>query len=136
MAFLIDTSALIHVLRDKTGLLGPRYDTVVADEAVRLSQASSFELLKGALDEAEWSRLEQLLSTQIILECDAATWTEAARLVFEMRRLGLTLRNPIDALIAQTALDHNLTIVHDDQDFELIARMRPMSLLRFRPQDT
>ena len=136
MAFLIDTSALIHVLRDKTGLLGPRYDTVVADEAVRLSQVSSFELLKGARDEAEWSRLEQLLSTQIILECDAATWTEAARLVFEMRRLGLTLRNPIDALIAQTALDHNLTIVHDDQDFELIARMRPRSLLRFRPQDT
>lgn len=136
MAFLIDTSALIHVLRDKTGLLGPRYDTVVADEAVRLSQVTSFELLKGARDEAEWSRLEQLLSTQIILECDAATWTEAARLVFEMRRLGLTLKNPIDALIAQTALDHNLTIVHDDQDFELIARMRPMSLLRFRPQDT
>ena len=67
MAFLIDTSALIHVLRDKTGLVGPRYDAVVGSAAVHLSRVTVFELLKGARDTAEWSRLKQLLSAQIIL---------------------------------------------------------------------
>ncbi len=133
MAFLIDTSALVHVLRDKTGLVGPKYDALVGTAAVHLSRVTAFELLKGARDAAEWSRLEQMLAAQIVLECDARYWTEAAQLVFELRRSGLTLKNPIDALIAQSALAHSLTIVHDDQDFELIATTRPLSLQRFRP---
>jgi predicted nucleic acid-binding protein len=66
----------------------------------------------------------------------AEKWTEAARLIFEMRRIGITLKNPIDALIAQTALDRSLTILHDDQDFDLISPLRPLSLHRFRLQET
>lgn len=100
---------------------------------MHLSRVTAFELLKGARDAAEWSRLEQMLSTQAILECDLRHWTEVARLVFDLRRTGITLKNPIDVLIAQTALEHGLVIVHDDQDFELIANLRPLSLQRFRP---
>jgi predicted nucleic acid-binding protein len=132
VAFLIDTSALIHVLRDKTGLLSAKYDIVVGAEAVYLSRVTAYELLKGARSQIEWSGLEQMLAAQRIVECAIDTWTEAARIVFDMRRTGLTLKNPIDALIAQSAIEHDLTIVHDDQDFELIARLRPLQLQQFR----
>jgi predicted nucleic acid-binding protein len=114
VAFLIDTSALIHVLRDKTGLVGVKYDSVGKTDPVYLSRVTAFELLKGAHDAAEWTRLEQLLGKQSIQECSEKTWTDAARIVFDMRRTCLTLKNPIDALIAQTALEYSLTVVHDD----------------------
>jgi predicted nucleic acid-binding protein len=133
VAFLIDTSALIHVLRDKTGLVGAAYDTVVGMEHVQLSRVTAYELLKGARSQIEWVGLEQMLAAQNIVECTVGTWTEAARIVFDLRRVGLTLKNPIDALIAQSAIEHSLTIVHDDQDFELIARLRPLQLQLFRP---
>lgn len=134
MAFLIDTSALIHVLRDRTGLVGARYDGIIATQPVRLSRVTAFELLKGARDESEWGRLAQLLAGQNIVEVMAEHWTAAALVVFELRRAGATLKNPIDALIAQAALAHDLAVLHDDQDFELIANVRPLKLYRFRLQ--
>jgi predicted nucleic acid-binding protein len=133
VAFLIDTSALIHVLRDKTGRASAKYDTLVGVESVHLSRVTAYELLKGARNQTEWIGLEQMLATQSVFECSVAIWTEAARIVSDMRRSGLTLKNPIDALIAQTAIERTLTIVHDDQDFELIARLRPLQLQHFRP---
>ncbi len=136
VAFLIDTSALIHVLRDKTGLVGARYDGIISTQLVRLSQVTAFELLKGARDEREWGRLAQLLEGQNIVDATAEHWTAAARVVFDLRREGTTLKNPIDALIAQAALAHDLTVLHDDQDFEFIASVRPLKLYRFSLQES
>jgi predicted nucleic acid-binding protein len=135
VAFLIDTSALIHVLRDKSGKIGHRYDAIVGAEPVKLSRVTSFELLKGARDDAEWSRLEHMLSSQAVLEVDGDDWMRAARIVFDLRRKGSTLKAPIDALIAQVAMRHSLTLLHDDHDFELIAAAYPLKLLRFSLQD-
>ena len=135
MAFLIDTSALIHVLRDKAGHVSRRYDAIVGAEPVKLSRVTSFELLKGARDDAEWSRLDQMLSSQAILDAESDDWMRAARIVFDLRRKGTTLKAPIDALIAQVALRHSLTLLHDDHDFELIAATHPLRLLRFSFQD-
>ena len=62
MGFLIDTSVLVLLLRDRTGLLAPRYDALVGTEGVFLSRVTEFELLKGARDQAEWARLVALLA--------------------------------------------------------------------------
>lgn len=131
MAYLIDTSALILLLRDRSGLLGPRYDALVGGSEVFLSRVTAFELLKGARDDAEWKRLAEMLDTERILECEPRHWTEAARVVMRLRRVGKTLKNPIDALIAQHAIERDLVLVHDDHDFEIIAGAAQLKLSRF-----
>lgn len=135
MSFLIDASAAIHLLRDRTGLLKGHYDSIVGANPVYLGQLTMFEVLKGASDATEWTRLEAMLASQRSLPFEDGDWPAAARIVADLRWNGITLKNTIDALVAATALRSDLTILHDDRDFELIAKARPVKLHRFSPRN-
>jgi predicted nucleic acid-binding protein len=89
------------------------------------------ELLQGARDRREWRKLERILSTQLLLvpQDPWACHLEAARIFFDARRKGITLRGTVDCLIAQLALEHDCALLHDDRDFDLIAEVRPLRLV-------
>jgi predicted nucleic acid-binding protein len=61
-------------------------------------------------------------------------WSEAARIHFELRRSGLTVRSILDCCIAQIALDGPLTLVHNDRDFEAIGKVRALRAKRLELQ--
>lgn len=42
------------------------------------------------------------------------SWTQAARIYFELRRQGITVRNTIDCLIAASTIEHKLLLLHID----------------------
>lgn len=90
------------------------------------------EVLQGAKDEAEWRRLKATLETQELVgpEDAAQAHLEAARIFFDCRRKGLTVRSSVDCLIAQLALERGDLLLHDDDDFEAIAKVRPLNTLR------
>ena len=48
-------------------------------------------------------------------------WISAARIYYDLRRRGFTVRSPIDCCIAQVALANDFLLIHNDQDFETIA---------------
>ena len=85
------------------------------------------EILQGAADEWEFALLDEYFSTQtMLLPHDAVrTHCRAARLYFDCRRQGFTPRSTIDCLIAQVALEHAARLLHDDRDFERIAKVAP-----------
>jgi predicted nucleic acid-binding protein len=58
-------------------------------------------------------------------------WAAAARLYYELRREGLTVRSVIDCCIAGLALQHGVTLLHDDRDFTAIAKLRALKHLQF-----
>jgi hypothetical protein len=84
------------------------------------------ELLQGARNQQEWELLDQYLVAQSYLEMQPTTWSSAARLYFNLRRIGKTVRSPIDCCIAQTAIDHQLTLLHRDNDFVVLATVAPL----------
>ena len=132
MTFLVDTSALVHLLRDRSGLLAAKYDRIVAGQRAVLARITEFELLNGARDEREWSRLKRMLAEQSIIETAPAAWGAAGQIVFDLKRRGTTLTSVFDCVIAQTALDYDLALIHDDRDFEAIAKVRPLRVVRFK----
>ncbi|MEB3274709.1 MAG: PIN domain-containing protein [Prochlorothrix sp.] len=67
------------------------------------------------------------------LELAATSWSTVARIYYDLRRQGLTVRSPIDCFIAQIALDHRATLVHNDRDFATIGQIRPLEHYRFQP---
>ena len=79
----------------------------------------------------QWKRLDDYLSTQFYLEATEKTWREAARIYFELRRKGITLSSPVDCCIAQIAIESKVLLLHRDEDFERIARIRPLAIERF-----
>jgi predicted nucleic acid-binding protein len=65
--------------------------------------------------------LNNYLSTQDYIDPGIQSWSHAARIYYELRRQGITVRNTIDCLIAASAIEHDLLLLHDDRDFAAIA---------------
>jgi len=131
---LVDTSVWIRVLRDTVGNVVRTFRERVGEEICVFTRFTQLELLQGAKDEHEWGRLEEYLSTQYYLEATDSTWREAARIYFELRRNGITLGSPIDACIAQIAIESKALLLHQDEDFERITTVRPLAAERFEIQ--
>ena len=129
---LIDTSIWIHVFRDKTREYSPRLYEYIGDQAIVLTRFQQLELLQGCRDEREWSLLSEYLEGQDYIEAQISTWQAAARLYFDLRRQGLTIRSPIDCCIAQIALENSLLLVHDDRDFMTISQFVPLQQKQWR----
>jgi len=128
---LVDTSVWILVLRDTGGNVVRTFRERVGEEICGFTRFTQIELLQGAKDDDEWGRLEEYLATQYYLEATDSTWKEAARIYFELRRSGITLGSPIDACIAQIAIESRALLLHQDEDFERIATVRPLAVERF-----
>lgn len=130
---LIDTSVWISVFRDRSGQVRQQLETLTADQEVLLTRFTQLELLQGSLNKQEWDLLSTYLETQDYVELTPSSWQESARICYELRRQGLTVRSPIDCCIAQVALENNLLLIHNDRDFETIAQVRSLQHFRFQP---
>jgi hypothetical protein len=133
---LVDTSVWVEVLRDKTGHVVRAFAARTGDEVVVFSRFIQLELLQGAKDEHEWRRLDEYLATQYYLEASEKTWRNAARLYFELRRSGTTVRSPIDCCIACIAMESQATLLHRDRDFQSIAGITPLDSEYFHVPDS
>jgi predicted nucleic acid-binding protein len=127
---LVDTSVWVEVLRDRTGRRSAALEAALDGEETVLSRFQQLELLQGALDEREWNLLREYLEVQEYLECSPTSWADAARIFFDLRRRGKTVRSPIDCCIAQLAIEHDVLLLHRDRDFETIAEVTPLSQKR------
>lgn len=121
---LVDTSVLIGFLNGQTNEKIQLFDRVLSrDIDFGFSCYTFQEILQGARNEKEYEQLYEYLSTQIIyfLPDETATYKKAARLYFDLRRKGVTPRSTIDVLIALTAIENKLMLLHNDRDFDLMA---------------
>jgi predicted nucleic acid-binding protein len=130
---VVDSSVLISFLR---GVPTPGANRLAELELVgepfALPVACCQEVLQGARDEREWRLLDTYLSSQWLL-APADPWQthrEAARIYFDCRRRGVTVRSTVDCLIAQLVIDHAAILLHEDADFERIREVRPLRTLR------
>ncbi|MDD2586777.1 MAG: PIN domain-containing protein [Syntrophomonadaceae bacterium] len=122
---LVDTSVLIDFLKGHTNEKIQLFDEILSRNIdFGFSSYTFQEVLQGAQNEKEYEQLRDYLSTQIIyfLPEETATYEKAARLYFDLRRKGITPRSTIDVLIALTAIENNLLLLHNDRDFDLMAK--------------
>lgn len=121
---LVDTSVWVEVLRD-AAKRSALQDALGGSDAV-LTRFTQLELLQGSRDEREWQLLATHLESQTYLELTSRTWPEAARIYFDLRREGKTVRSPIDCCIAQLAIENDVELLHCDRDFEVIGSIRSL----------
>lgn len=130
---LVDTSVWIQVLKDKTGNVVHAFRQRTGDEIIVFGRFVQIELLQGAKDELEWQRLDEYLTSQYYLEATKETWRQAARIYFDLRMSGITIRSPVDCCIACLAIEAQALFLHRDRDFEKIAKIRPLAHEFFMP---
>ena len=81
------------------------------------------EILQGARNEHEFNKLKNYLSAIRIylLPEIVETYEKAAIMFFNLRRQGVTPRSILDVLIALTAIENGLHLLHNDRDFDVMS---------------
>ena len=130
---LVDTSALVDFLRGTKSEASQRFK-VVLRQAIPFGITSLIyqELLQGARSEKEYRLLRTYLETQRFYHPrePVDSYARAARIYFDCRRKGVTVRSTIDCLIAQIAMDHDLLLLHNDNDFDAMASIIPLKIYK------
>ena len=121
---LVDTSVFVDYFRGTSTPAVEVLRQLVADDAeICMSPYTYQELLQGARDDLEFVRLKRVLSTQefLWLPQTVTTFEKAGRLYFDLRRAGVTVRSTVDVLIALTAIEYKVSLLHSDHDFDHMA---------------
>jgi predicted nucleic acid-binding protein len=125
---LIDTSAWVEYLR----ATGSRHDLAVASalrspQGVLMPAVVLQEVLQGARSPSHFMALQTALEAIDVFEPE--DWphlhAQAALLYARCRWQGLTVRNPIDCVVAACALEADLPLLARDADFVHLQRIAP-----------
>lgn len=121
---LADSSAWVDYLRATGSPVDARLRTVLVPAGqLATTEPVVMEVLAGARDDAEWSRLRRLLYRCELIPAGGLDDFEAAAGIFRTcRRRGESVRRLVDCLIAAVAIRAGLEVLHRDRDFDTIAR--------------
>jgi len=125
---LIDTSILIGYFKGIKGEPYNRLDGFI-EQNIPLGICNQVyqEVLQGSKNEKEFVLLNEYLNTLDFydLRYGKKSYENAAWMYYKCRKAGITPRSTIDMIIAQTAIDNNLLLFHNDNDFIQISRVIP-----------
>lgn len=118
---LVDTSAWVEFLRGTGSSVCDRVEELLAAE-IAICDAVRMEVLAGARDENHLQSLRRLLARAALIPLAQTDYDHAAALFRRCRRKGVTIRKLIDCLIAAVAIRATVPVLHQDADFDAIAR--------------
>lgn len=123
---LVDTSVLINFFRGRE-TVGTVYFEKILEEQKHfcINEFIYQEILQSSKDEKEFSVLKSYLRDVPLysLRLGIGSFENAALLNFRCRKGGVTIRSTVDLLIAETAIENNIPLLHDDADFVNMARI-------------
>ncbi|MEW5901360.1 MAG: PIN domain nuclease [Acidobacteriota bacterium] len=123
---LVDTSVLIDFLKGEDNPPVRKFLQVIdRDIPFGISPLIFLEVLQGAATARDFKLLRTYLGSQAFYDLREAreSYARAAKTSFELRRRGMEVGSSIDLLIAQTAIDNDLYLLHNDSDFERIKKV-------------
>jgi hypothetical protein len=134
---LVDSSVLIDFLEGRENSPVSRFIEVL-DRGIPfgISPITILEVLQGAATEKDFSMMRDYLGSQTVygLEEGLESYAGAAKIFFDLRRKGMSVRSSVDCLIAQTAIEHGLLLLHNDSDFDRIAQVSSLKIYgRIKP---
>lgn len=76
------------------------------------------EVLQGIRNDLEYQRVKTMFRSLTYLPMDESIYVKSADIYRALRKQGLTIRKPIDCMIAAVALNHDIPLLHNDKDFK------------------
>ncbi|GMO11366.1 MAG: PIN domain nuclease [Treponemataceae bacterium] len=123
---IVDTSILIGYFKGKDEPPYNKMDYIIDNDIpYGIDKHIYLELLQGARDKSEYNILEEYLNTLPFYELryGKQSYENAALMNIKCRENGITIRSTIDLIIAEIAIENNLSILHDDSDFTYMAKV-------------
>jgi predicted nucleic acid-binding protein len=123
---LVDTSILIGYFKGLKGSSYDKFDNIIDSHIpFGINNHIYQEVLQGAKTEKEFEQLREYLNTLTFYEFyDSKKSFEAAALLYiKCRKNGITIRSTIDLIIVQTAIEYDLYLLHNDNDYINMAKV-------------
>ena len=116
---LVDSSVWIDYFRGSATKQTQRLDILLDTEALAIGDLILTEVLQGFMVDPEFDEAKRLFASLEWVELggeDVAI--EAARNFRKLRKLGITVRQTIDTVIATRCIVSGYELLHDDRDFD------------------
>jgi predicted nucleic acid-binding protein len=123
LKILVDTSVWIDFFNGVSS--APRVSLrklLQAEEEVCISGYILTEILQGFKEDRDFEAARTHLLHLPMLEIPIPeSYINAAQLYRRCRKQGITIRKTADCLIAQTAIENGVALLHNDREFDRIA---------------
>lgn len=123
---LIDTSVLVDYFKGIESRPAKLFDELIENGIpYGINNFVYQELLQGSRTIDEFNTLKEYLETIPFydLQYGKESYEKAAFFHFQCRRNGITIRSTINVLIAEIAIENNLLLLHNDEDFDNIGKV-------------
>lgn len=133
---LIDSSAWIEYLRN-TGSNVCLCVEIALERDIATCGAIRMEVLAGARNEHHLWALSKILKMAVVLSIEPEDYEDAAALFRRCRIKGETVRKLINCLIAAVAIRNNVPVLHNNKDFDVLARhseLKAIEIITFQRQ--
>lgn len=124
---LVDSTVWIDLLRKRESAAVRRLRNLLALGEAAVAPVIVQEILQGAANRSAFEKLRKYFSSLPLVGTDriAERHIAAADLYARARWRAITPRSPNDCLVAVTAIEENMPLLHDDIDFEQLAVAEP-----------
>jgi predicted nucleic acid-binding protein len=123
---LVDTSVLVGYFRGSAGEVYDKMNDLIDNKMpYGICNYVYQEILQGASNKNDYETLKEYLSTLPFYDLPRGkeSFEDAAYMYMNCRKHGITVRSTIDILIAQIAIENDLYLFHNDNDYTNIAKL-------------
>ena len=94
------------------------------------------EVLQGIRKDEDYQRTLSRFETFLFLPMNREAFVRAAELYRLLRCRGVTIRKPVDCMIASVAIEHGMALLHNDRDFDPIETHCGLKVVRISEKPT
>jgi predicted nucleic acid-binding protein len=120
---LVDTSVWIDFFADRSEPhVVALQKSIESEEDLCLCGIILAEVLQGIRSDEDYIKTRNYLDDLIFLPMRQTTFIRAAEVYRSLRKQGVTIRKPVDCMIASVAIEHDIPLLHNDRDFDYVAK--------------
>ena len=121
---LVDTTVWIDFFADRdTNGTQKLLCAVNGEEDLATCGLVMTEVLQGVREDRRFSEVKTVLQDLIYLPVDQTIFIAAAEIYRACRKKGLTIRKPVDCIIAATCIQHSSFLLHNDRFFDAVSKI-------------
>jgi predicted nucleic acid-binding protein len=130
LILLVDTSVWIDFFRGREASHVTALEQALhAGDDVCVCGLILTEVLQGIRSDVDYRKTATYFKSLVFLPMSYPTFVRAAEIYRALRRDGVTVRRPMDCLIAATAIEHDALLLHNDRDFDPIEKHAGLRVL-------
>jgi len=128
---LVDSSVWIGYFNGKINPQTDWLDFALGREVIIVGDLTLVEVLQGFKNDRDFHKAKELLSNFQFMEMLGQELAiKSAENYHFLRKKGVTVRKTIDVIIGTFCVHHNISLLHDDQDFDPLTKHMKLKAIK------